>query len=250
MVVPLRTVHRVLVACVCLVTATAVAQPGSGTKASGEPLYCDGNPVSDYVAGRREVPQLLPVDEAPREPDLVALRRTLIEAVNKRDVSTIVESASEDIVLGFEGERGPAEFRSLIASGHIDFWTEFGRVLAMGGRFEDGAFVAPYVTSAWEYGSDCNRAVVSRRVRLRARPSLAAPVLAMLDYDVVEESYFSSVDGRRMPLEIPTGWGRVRIATGIVGYVSQEFLRSPLDYRVHFERRAGRWRIIAFVAGD
>jgi hypothetical protein len=182
----------------------------------------------------------VPVDEGARDHAFVAFRRRLQAAVARRDTEAVLRSASPEVLLGFEGERGREQLRSLITNQTFDFWSKFGRVLALGGKFEGDEFVAPYVTSAWDPASDCSRVIVGHGVRLRAGPNASAAVLATLDYDVVELWVFGRVGN----------WEKVRLATGVSGYVSNEFVRSPLDYRAHFRREGGRWQLTVFVGGD
>lgn len=228
-----------LVLTVVLVPAGATAQGQSAT------LFCDDHPLADYAAGRRTKPRLLPVDEAARDPELVEFRQQLMQAVARRDVEAIIQNASEDIVLGFEDEHGQATFRELIAHDPAAFWADLGRILGLGGSFNDGDFIAPYITSTWPDETGCEWAVLGRGVRLRARPDLSAPVVAILDYDLVEGIYYPSP-----PVTDTDGWTRVRIASGVVGFVSTALLRSPIDQRLRFTKKSGRWQIASFVGGD
>jgi hypothetical protein len=43
---------------------------------------------------------------------------------------------------------------------------------------------------------------------------------------------------------------RVRLASGVTGFVAAPFVRSPVEHRAIFERVGGRWVMRAFVAGD
>jgi hypothetical protein len=43
---------------------------------------------------------------------------------------------------------------------------------------------------------------------------------------------------------------RVKLAGGQQGYIASAYVRSPLDYRIVFEKRQGRWLITTLVAGD
>ena len=45
-------------------------------------------------------------------------------------------------------------------------------------------------------------------------------------------------------------WMPVQLADGRTGWVASEFIRSPVDYRAIFARRAGRWLLEALIAGD
>ena len=74
----------------------------------------------------------------------------------------------------------------------------------------------------------------------RAEVDSDAPVVAPLRWHVValEDGYG----------EAP--WLRARLPDGRRGYVRRDLFRSFGDFRAIFERRDGRWRMTAFVAGD
>jgi SH3-like domain-containing protein len=48
----------------------------------------------------------------------------------------------------------------------------------------------------------------------------------------------------------PYGWLQVALADGQRGFVADRYLRSPIDYRVAFEKQDGNWRMTFFLAGD
>ena len=76
---------------------------------------------------------------------------------------------------------------------------------------------------------------------LHERPDRASPVLAALDWDVL---LWRQVD------DLAEDWVAVRRADGREGFVLRANLRSPLDYRAHFARVDGRFRMTSFIAGD
>ena len=45
-------------------------------------------------------------------------------------------------------------------------------------------------------------------------------------------------------------WYKIETLGGKKGFVSAEFVRSPIDYRACFEKKNGKWKMTAFVAGD
>lgn len=198
--------------------------------------------MEDDTVTRRAAPRLLPKDEAASNPRLLAFRRELLAAVARRDTDAILRVADPDVQLDFDSSRGIESLRQQINSDQGDVWQECGRALTLGGRFQDGAFIAPYVSSAWSDTCEpwCS-AIIGRAVLLRERPHTNARILARLDYDVVEPV----IEGPRV-----TGWERVRLANGTVGFVSARFVRSPNDYRAWFVSADGRWRLKAFMAGD
>ena len=72
-----------------------------------------------------------------------------------------------------------------------------------------------------------------------------SPILARLSFDVVRVTDSTATPGPGRHAWIP-----VQLADGRAGWVSAEFIRSPVDYRAIFARRDGRWLLEALIAGD
>jgi hypothetical protein len=74
---------------------------------------------------------------------------------------------------------------------------------------------------------------------------LTSPIIATLSYDiVVSTAPFNLIkeDGR--------SWIAIKLSNGKTGFVSEQFIRSPIDYRACFTKKNGKWRMNALVAGD
>ena len=190
--------------------------------------------------------RLLPVDQAASVPDFFSFRAQLQVAVARRDVEAVVSALSRDVTLSFGGDAGVDDFRRLWKPDAPDsrLWETLAAVLALGGTFStDGSFTAPYVFATWPPDKEAftHMAAIGTGVRVRGAPNTSAPVIEALDYAIVE-----TVGG-----EAPeTPWVQIKLAPNRTGFVDGRFLRSPIDYRVRFARREGRWQIVFFVAGD
>jgi len=191
--------------------------------------------------------RLLPKDDAARQPSFAEFRRQLRDVAARRDEATLLGILHPDVKASFGGDTGIAAFKALYLDADADaFWTEFQTVLALGGSSDQaGTFAAPYVYATWPDDLDAFDcvAVVGRRVRMRARPSTAAPVVTVLDYHIVE--LLQSERGRDAE-----GWRHVRTSDGKTGYIAARYVRSSVDHRALFARSEGRWWLTAYVAGD
>lgn len=192
--------------------------------------------------------QLLPVDEAARDPSFFAFRAQLLTAVARRDAGAILAVVHPDIKNSLGGDQGLDEFKSTwrLDRAESEFWAEFGETLALGGAFQgpDG-FVAPYTFTRWPNGLDAFEHVVatSGGVPARAEARDEAAVLATLDFSIVRI-------GKAGYGGDPQGWQQIALADGRQAYVRVSSVRSPIDYRAYFVRRDGRWRLMMFLAGD
>ena len=200
-----------------------------------------------------------PADEATNDPSLLQFRDRLLNAIVQRDIDYVVSQAGTDIQLSFGGHAGRTDFRAFLSiseKGFADqcgldaaeqrerYWDSLEQVLRMGGRFTDqDIFEAPYTwTAARPDGSDhfATYFVISDDAPLRDRSSKYGSIVATLSYDIV-----TAVDGGE-----GTKFLKVKLASGLQGFVHEDNLRSALDYRIILQRSNRDWRITAFISGD
>jgi hypothetical protein len=191
-------------------------------------------------------PRLAPVDQAASVPDFFSFRAQLQAAVARHDSAAVQAALGKDVELSFGGEHGIEDFKAMWKPQAADslLWDTLATVLALGGSFDGrGRFVAPYVTSTWPRDVDLYTAVaaVGSGVHARAAASDAAPVVANLDFSIVDTADQSGE---------PAGWVGVQLPSGQVGHVRSTQVRSPIDYRIGFSKVEGRWQIDYFLAGD
>jgi hypothetical protein len=125
-------------------------------------------------------------------------------------------------------------------------WRELGAALRLGcARDREGALWAPSMSmpGAGDEDGDSVETVVAvaRGAALRAAPSDAGAAVAMLDWDVLTVRPGDDGEG---------AWLAASLADGRRGHVRRSEVRSRADFRAVFEKRRGRWRMTAFVAGD
>lgn len=210
---------------------------------------------------------LLPVDEAARQPEFFSVRAGLLAAIARRDAQAVLAVVHPHIKNSFGGNDGIDAFRRMwrldepgASGGNMPgggdpsaapgpdgtdgIWAELGTVLALGGSFtRNDTFVAPYTFSRWPDEVDAFEHVVliASNVRVRAAPADDAPVLRLASYEILQVARTRNAQ---------PGWIAVQSTPGSVGYVAEALARSPIDYRAIFQREAGRWRLVTFVAGD
>lgn len=215
-------------------TATTQTVPAATTE-TVPPTATQAAPPA--VAGQK----LQPVDEAPRDPSLVAYRDQLLEAVRRRAADAVVSAADPNVRTSFGDGGGSKALREMLAQPGM--WDELEQVLTHGGTFlagsDDSAFWAPYVYSAWPESYDAFEwlAVTAKDVPLLESPDGRA--IATLSYDLVKR------DGQP-----EGGWQKVKTADDRTGFVETKFVRSPVGYRAGFNKTGTTWRMTAIVAGD
>ena len=197
-------------------------------------------PQSDWAFRRLE-----PVDRCAADAGFAAFRAQLLDAVMRRDRAFILSILTDDLLVNFGGDRGRDAFdrQHRLVETDSPFWSELQATLALGCVEVEGEFVSPSLGPMLAEDFDPFEALVVTRTgtNLHERPDRASPVLAELDWDVL---LWRQVD------DVPDDWVAVRRADGREGFVLRANLRSPLDYRAHFARVDGRFRMTSFIAGD
>ncbi len=197
--------------------------------------------------GAAQVRRLPPVDEAARCPGFVAFRTNLQQIIMRKDSAALLEIVDPNVKVSFGDEQGREGFRTMWLTGperQGDVWAELGKVLDLGGRCTDAnSFVAPYVFSDWPDDLDAFEyaAITGSRVRMRQAPRDTAPVIAFLDFALVRAKGLGDRE---------SAWVSVEAPDGRKGFVSRQYVRSPVGWRAFFSRKDGVWRLVTFVAGD
>lgn len=185
-------------------------------------------------------------DDARKDPSFSSFRREMVQITEDRDAQALLGFVDDDIEFSYGGEGGVRKFSNffdLNRGGSESFWKEIRLVLLLGGKFmRNGEFHAPYVYANWPSGRDAfsHSAVIGTGVRIRSAPSLDAPVIGSASYEIL----------RLRNVDAPSAWKAVRTQDGRPGYIAAGYLRSATDYRAHFKKIDGAWKMTVFIAGD
>ena len=196
-----------------------------------------------------QVGKLYPVDEGPKDPSFQEFRGKLIEAAKNRDAKFILSILDPKILNSFGGDGGVKEFKEMWKpdNPNSELWGTLIEILSMGGSFTKNEFCAPYVFTKFpELDAFDHFVIIGEQVRVREQPGLTSPAVATLSYDIVAQA-----DQPTEPV-IKEGhsWIAIKLSNGKTGFVSKQFIRSPIDYRACFMKKMGRWRMVSLVAGD
>jgi hypothetical protein len=193
-------------------------------------------------------PRLPPVDRCASAPGFATFRARLQAAIARRDAAFLLSIASDDISFSFGDDPGKAGFVrawDLAHPARSRLWRVLGETLRLGcGHADDGTLWSPAMALVEGDDEDAGigRAVaVGPGAVLRAAPSDRGRIVSPLSFDVLTLPAGDAGEG---------AWVRVATADGRRGWVRRASIRGFGDYRAVFERRGGRWRMIAFVAGD
>lgn len=196
-----------------------------------------------------ELPHLPPVDESKQDSQLDIYLGHLRTTVQKRDKEELQKLMAPDILLTF----GPPplnveEFLDL-ANPNSQVWNDLETVLQFGGTFlNQNRFCIPYLFTKFPQELDgyAHQVTIKPSVIARNAPTGNAPAVATLEFAIVR----TDLGDPRITVG-PEGkkWGSIYL-NGQAAYVPKDSLRSPIDIRACFEKRAGGWLMTTLVSGD
>lgn len=201
---------------------------------------------------------LKPIDEGTQNISFSQFRSKLINAVKKKDKKYLYSVLDPNIKISFGGDAGIADFKKIweIDKPNSEVWKELLLVLNNGGTFtqENGKrteqFCAPYTFTSFPEDLDAfeYNVIFGNNVRLREKPNLSSDIIAKLSYNILKIDFENSI---QIPAESGRFvWYKVETLGGLKGFVSADYVRSPISYRACFEKQKGVWKMTAFIAGD
>ncbi len=206
--------------------------------------------ASNILAQERYV---TPVDEGKKDASFISFRQKLIEVVKNQELKSLVGILDPNITSSFGGDGGIKEFKEMwkLDSPKSEFWNEMLTVITNGGVFSDkNTFSAPYSFDRFPEDLDAfeHQIIFGSNVNLRSQPNNSSKLISQLSYNIVKVDYEKSVKDKRK--EEKYLWFMVETLGGKKGFVDSKYVRSPIDYRAVFEKKNGKWKMTAFVAGD
>jgi len=185
-----------------------------------------------------------PVDECLGDPGFVKFRNHLQQVVERRDKKALLALLSPYVIVNFGGMRGPEAFAAkwdFDPRSHDSIWNRLEIMLRLGCAIDQGARVIPSLAVRFDPGDEVFDVMIVAKqgAQLRGGPEPGDPAIATLAWDVVKVVDQSG--------DLQT---KVRIADGREGWMFDDDLYSPLNYRMVVEKLRDQWLITAFVAGD
>ena len=204
--------------------------------------------------------QLTPIDQAVRDPSLLAFRAKLPNDVVARDTEAVIASTCEQIYLSHGGNGGhdelrqyltlpeetlSEEYRSQAPAMREAYWQDLEKTLRQPGYFESNdEFWMPFhwqIDLPEELDAFEAYFVTGSHVTLRSEPHGDAHALAWISHEVVTIEEFDP----------DKEYQEVRIGDGRTGHMHRDYLWAIVGYRASFIKTDdNNWTLCSFVAGD
>jgi hypothetical protein len=209
------------------------------------------SPAATPAAQRK----LLPVDEGAADVSWAQFRTWLLEALQRGDRKALASILDANILNPLEAPRGIAVFRKIwdLEGKDERLMRELPVVLQLGSVWyqpKKGArlLCAPYVPIKWPlddvdpYNSG---AITVKDALVKDGPSHGAKTLGSLNFDIVPVRDWEVADKEE---RLQQRWVKIRHA-GRDAYVSEEHIRSAIEYRACFAKTGAGWRMMEYVLG-
>jgi hypothetical protein len=213
-------------------------------------------PVSFFlliaVFTQAQVKKYPPRDESGKDPQLKLFVTDLKEIIRTKDEKRLIAVLHPKVKFDFDEGFGIEKFKTEFTPGdkNSTLWPILERIVDLGGVFlrrpdPNYKFVFPYVNDMELTDGDdyFNTMVITGKdVNVREKPDATSKIVGKLTYDVVTFDYKKSqIDN----------WYYIETADKkIKGFVQNEFVYSPVDYRMFLTNANGKWLIICLIAGD
>lgn len=192
--------------------------------------------------------RLYPVDDTGRDPSFRSYVRRLASAVEAHDVKQLQKLTDREVLVGPEAEdKGWDKFaaRWRPEAEDSELWAVLSDLLSLGFvRQSPGLYLSPYLVWRFprELARETHAVVIRDEVPLRQSPSLKAPVVEILSFDIVRPL------GPPVSGEDLNQWIPVQALDGKTGYLTAHDVMSPLMAHAQFARRDGHWMMTALEA--
>ena len=206
------------------------------------------------AAGSAHGAQLPPADEAAGDESWQRFKARLLEALVRRD-APFIAGIVDPSIRNTSGKRGAAEFNQLWnpRAAISPLWVELPKVLFLGSVLvpRGGKVVElcmPYVYYHWPTDADHGTAgaIIAKETLVKAQPAANSATLQTLSYAVVNVLDWEVADQAK---DNAQKWVKLATAAG-EGYVPEEHVRSPLEYRACFVKSGARWRMTGLEFGE
>ncbi len=195
---------------------------------------------------------ILPKDESSKDSSFVLFKTQLLKAIKTKDEVFLLNTIDPKIQFSFGADSGKNNF---IQNFELDkkpkdspVWKILDSTLKLGYFLNrEGNFVSPFLFENFPEDLDptAYSLVSGKNVNVREKPNISSKVLNKLSYTVVGLDYTTEY-----PSSGDCQWQKVCLADGTTGFICDTYLRSPLDYRIFFEKKKQKWMITTFIAGD
>ena len=187
----------------------------------------------------------------------------LREVIKYKDTTGLYIYLDEDILNSFGGNGGIPEFKQYwsLKEGSDEIWKTLDELLNLGGTLNHDYDSKEVVGATWPYtftefpgklDAYDHVIVTGSGVALRKGPSADSKIITRLSYNILEFDNQLTYSNPDNPFNEESGdvdWYAIKFK-GEIGYMTANYVRSPIGYRMSVYLTEKGWKITMLVAGD
>ncbi|MCW7470240.1 SH3 domain-containing protein [Leptospira kanakyensis] len=197
---------------------------------------------------------LKPTDASREDKDFFSFKQKLEKAIQEKNIKFIESVIDPQISFDFsEDGMGKSNFlkhwKLKQNPKNPEFWNELSQTVNLGFTFKDQIWSAPFLFNQTPESIDqySYSLITGSVVNVRDKPSTKGKILTQLSWEFVKNEYDET--NPKPSSKEPCNFKKVCISDGQIGYICEQYLRSPLGYRVGFSKKKNSWSMIFFVEG-
>ena len=182
-----------------------------------------------------------PKDETGTDKTLVAFFAKFKTDLKTKNRDALLAALAPNVDAGLRDMRGPNAFFTAWGLSDPDsaVYGVLTQILSMPGVWSGEQFCGPYVGVQFPADLDPSKhqVVLNPNLKVREDKSAKSKVVATISYEIVQV------------LERSAEWTKVRLQSGVEGYIQIAYLYSPAGYRACFSKDAeGLWHLQSLAA--
>ena len=183
-----------------------------------------------------------PIDQCKGDPSFTKFLTDLKRTAATKDRPAFLSLLAPDVLVDFGGGTGSKAFEdqwTFDPTEYGNLWDQLGTMLKMGCAKDGGSRIIPSLPMQVDQDVAMEWVVILPGAKLYKMVGELSPKPQTIPWTVATVTSRAS--------DTMTG---VRLPDGREGYVPDDLVYEPIGYRMIVEKRAGKWMITAFVAGD
>lgn len=183
-----------------------------------------------------------PIDQCKGDPGFTKFLAGLKRTVAKKDRAAFLALLAPDVLVDFGGGTGPKVFEDqwkFEPTEYGNLWDQLEIMFKLGCARDGGSRIIPSLPMQVQEDVGIEWVLILPGAKLykMAGELSAKPQTVPWTVATVTNRVSDTMTG-------------VRLADGREGYIPDDLVYEPVGYRMIVEKRAGKWMITAFVAGD
>ncbi|MBN2260839.1 MAG: WG repeat-containing protein [Clostridiales bacterium] len=211
----------------------------------------DGNILWDQKIDTFDEVYLEKIDESEKDESLNEFITYFKQIIIDKDSEKLIDVIYDNIKFSFRLDSGKDSFIKYwkldIDPENSKIWKELSDAIELGGVLQsEKQYIFPsiFVTFPSKYDPFTYGVIINQNTVVRKSTEKNSEIIKTVDNIIVMVLYYQ-------PIKAESGnYIKIGLPDGTRGYVLENEVRAPIDYRGFFEKTNDTWKLTLFIAGD